>query len=183
MNIFFTADHHFFHKNIIKFCDRPFENVEEMNERLILNWNGRIRENDLVYVLGDMVWEGNEQDIQNLLNRLQGKIIYIPSQEWTHEKVITWPYAKRFMQISPLLTIKHFGIYITLCHYCLRTWPKSHYNHWHLYAHSHGNLNPIGKSWDSGVDNNNFMPLSLDEIKSIMENRPDNPNLIKDKRK
>ena len=58
----------------------------------------------------------------------------------------------------------------------MRVWPKSQYNSWQLYAHSHGNLDPIGKSWDVGVDVNNYEPLSFDEIESIMKKRPNNFN-------
>lgn len=52
--VYFTADTHFGHENIIKFCDRPFASVEEMDETLIANWNGRVRANDTVFILGDM---------------------------------------------------------------------------------------------------------------------------------
>jgi calcineurin-like phosphoesterase family protein len=48
-----------------------------------------------------------------------------------------------------------------------------------LYGHSHGKLPPIGKSWDIGVDNNDFSPISFKEMEKIMEERPDNPNLVK----
>jgi calcineurin-like phosphoesterase family protein len=48
----------------------------------------------------------------------------------------------------------------------------------HLFGHSHGTLEPIGKSWDVGVDKNGYAPLSWDEIVEIMKNRPDNPNLV-----
>ena len=47
--IFYTADLHLGHENVIKFCGRPFLNVEEMNETLIKNWNGAVGENDTVY--------------------------------------------------------------------------------------------------------------------------------------
>jgi calcineurin-like phosphoesterase family protein len=61
----------------------------------------------------------------------------------------------------------------------MRTWHRSHYNAWLLYGHSHGRLPPIGKSWDVGVDNNNFTPISFEQVKDIMKARPDNPNLVK----
>jgi calcineurin-like phosphoesterase family protein len=61
----------------------------------------------------------------------------------------------------------------------MRVWPRSHYNSWHLFGHSHGKLEPVGKSWDVGVDKNNFIPLSLTQIEKIMEKRPDNPNFVK----
>ena len=51
--IFFTSDTHFNHKAIISYCSRPFESVEEMNDRLIDNWNQVVKPNDTVYHLGD----------------------------------------------------------------------------------------------------------------------------------
>ena len=60
----------------------------------------------------------------------------------------------------------------------MRVWPRSHYNSWMLYGHSHGMLDPIGKQHDVGVDNNEFYPVSLEQIREIMMGRPDNPNFI-----
>ena len=64
----------------------------------------------------------------------------------------------------------------------MRVWHKSHFNSWNLYAHSHGKLQPEGKQWDVGVDNNKFHPVSINEIIRIMDNRPDNFNLVKKER-
>jgi len=50
--IYFTADDHLGHKNIIRFCDRPFHNVHNMNKLLIQNWNEVVSHNDTVFVLG-----------------------------------------------------------------------------------------------------------------------------------
>jgi calcineurin-like phosphoesterase family protein len=50
---FFTSDLHFGHRNIIKYCDRPYNSVEWMNEELVANWNNMVLPEDTVYVLGD----------------------------------------------------------------------------------------------------------------------------------
>lgn len=53
MTTWFTSDPHFFHNNVIRYCDRPFSSVEEMNEALIRNWNEVVRPGDTVICLGD----------------------------------------------------------------------------------------------------------------------------------
>ena len=52
--IYFTADHHFGHANIIRHCARPFQSVGEMDRALLDNWNARIKPQDTVYILGDL---------------------------------------------------------------------------------------------------------------------------------
>ena len=51
--IFFTADTHFNHSNIINLYGRSFSNVGQMNETLIKNWNSCINTNDEIYILGE----------------------------------------------------------------------------------------------------------------------------------
>ena len=155
-----------------------------MNTFLIEKWNEKVGEKDIVYCLGDLGWG----DLQETLDLLNGQIIYVHSLEWSHEKA-TLRFKDRFKIVTPLMTIQRVfddkKIYITMCHYCLRTWPKSHYNSWHLFGHSHGRLKPKGKSWDVGADNNDYAPLSLDEdVPRIMTKRPDNPayNILKQKK-
>lgn len=53
MSIYFTSDNHFWHSNVIKYCDRPHKSIEEMNEDLINKWNSVVKPEDTVYVLGD----------------------------------------------------------------------------------------------------------------------------------
>lgn len=171
MNIFFTSDTHFFHTKILKYCNRPFKDVNEMNETLISNWNARVHKNDLVYHCGDFGFG----DISKILDRLNGDIILILG---SHDKKIN-QYRKYFKQIESLLTITYEDMIITLCHYAMRTWYKSHFNTFHLYGHSHGHLASFGKSYDVGVDSNNFMPISIKEIEKIMSEKEDNFNLIK----
>lgn len=73
---YITADHHFYHTNIIKYCDRPFKSTEEMNETMIDRWNRVVSKSDTVYHLGDFALATREQ-IKELLDRLNGYKILI----------------------------------------------------------------------------------------------------------
>ena len=72
MSIFFTADTHFCHKNIIKHEDRPFNSIEEMNEIMIKKWNAKVRPTDTIYILGDFIFSDGVTATQ-LVKRLNGK--------------------------------------------------------------------------------------------------------------
>src|SRR3989338_7339090 len=83
-NVFFISDLHLDHKNIIKYTKRPFENVHEMNNVLVNNWNSTVKPNDTVYFLGDMVFGRGCRPATHWLKQLNGKIIFI---EGNHEEV------------------------------------------------------------------------------------------------
>lgn len=72
MNTWFTSDPHYFHKNVIEYCNRPFSSVEEMNEALIENYNSVVKPEDMVYILGDVIFGGTEK-ANSILSRLNGE--------------------------------------------------------------------------------------------------------------
>jgi len=165
---FFTADTHFDHANIIKYCNRPFSSLDEMNQTIINNWNSVVKSEDVVYFLGDFAFHRADYFVKILNGH---KILIIGS----HDKEIRPLYRPwAFEEATPMKEINIEGQSVTMCHYAMRRWPRSHYGAWHLYGHSHGNLPPIGKSWDVGVDNNSFTPLSWQEIVTLMKSRPNN---------
>jgi calcineurin-like phosphoesterase family protein len=173
MNTFFTADTHLGHSAIIRFCSRPFSNVEEMNEIIIKNWNLKVKPKDRVYIIGDFAF-GSREKILNYTRRLSGHKILIVGN---HDN-IGQPSSYGFAEKYQLLTAKINGTYITMCHYAMRIWERSHYDSWHLFGHSHGTLEAMGKSWDVGVDNNGFAPLEFEEVKKIMDLQPHNLNWL-----
>lgn len=83
MSNFYIADTHFFHKNVIKFDNRPFSSVEEMNEKLISNWNNVVRNEDTVYILGDFIWSNpNSDEYKNIISHLNGwKVIVLGNHD------------------------------------------------------------------------------------------------------
>jgi calcineurin-like phosphoesterase family protein len=144
-DLFFTADTHFGHwtspeRNVIKYCNRPFASIEDMDSTLIKKWNDKVGKKDTIYVIGDFALCKKELFPYYMTN-LNGNKIFIHGD---HDRL--------FSDNLPYLinaTIREQPI--TLCHWCMRVWSRSHYNAWMLYGHSHGKL----------------------------KNRPDNFNLVK----
>ena len=76
MKIYFISDTHFSHQNIIEYCNRPFNNIDEMNEHMIYKWNSVISKDDIVYHLGDFMLD-KKDNLANIFNKLNGKIYLI----------------------------------------------------------------------------------------------------------
>jgi calcineurin-like phosphoesterase family protein len=138
-----------------------------MNKEITKRHNEIVTSEDTVIHVGDFTLN---QDAEKYISQLNGHHIFLLG---SHDR---WLKNKRTIQIWEKLIEKH---YVVVCHYAMRTWARSHYNSWNLYAHSHGKLPSIGKSLDIGVDTNNFYPYSFEQIKEIMKTKPDNPNIIK----
>lgn len=113
-NIWFTADCHFNHSNIIKYANRPFfkrtdldadgyiewkserikkNRAEWMNEILIDNWNELVDKDDLVYHLGDFCFRGSRGVSKELEDKLNGDIVHIQGNHDMNNGVKT--YLKR----------------------------------------------------------------------------------------
>jgi len=172
MNCWFTADTHFGHANIIKYCARPFKDSVEMNETIISNWNRVVHKDDLVYHLGDFCFSKKSPDtFDNYFRRLNGVIVFVKGN---HDKYTWRNHRQKFYACSDSYReIEINGQEITLCHYAMRVWNKSHHGSWHLYGHSHGSLpdDPHSRSFDVGVDCHNYTPINFEQVKEIMSKK------------
>lgn len=178
MSLFFTSDTHFYHTNIIKYCDRPFNSVKEMNQFMIDRWNSMINEKDTVYHLGDFALCG-KSNLEKLLNRLNGKIVLCAG---SHDRISLFTkFPDKIVEVKDINLIKIKGYTIFMSHYCHRIWPMSHYNSYHCFGHNHCKLNTtgLGKVLDVGVDCHGYSPWSLEELLDAFESKPDNNNLVK----
>jgi calcineurin-like phosphoesterase family protein len=161
MDIFFTADTHFGHKNILRHCNRPFESIEEHDEALIVQWNALVKPNDWVFHLGDIAFRGQKERTTQTLRRLNGKIHLIIGN---HDKDVLKHSSSRFVWTKDVYFLKLDGKQIFLSHYPHRSWPSSARGSWHLFGHCHGNLPPHYLSMDVGVDVWGFYPISYSRV-------------------
>lgn len=169
--IYFTADLHFYHEKIIRHCNRPFGNTEEMNEKLIRNWNSVVKPNDEVYVLGDVTMKGVEYAYK-ILSRLQGrKFLIRGNHDYFVDELIGKPFSWEFEWIKDYHELVWNNQQFVLFHYPIAEWNGIRKGAIHLHGHQH-NL-PVYNyqqkqagvfRYDVGVDANNFTPVSIDSI-------------------
>lgn len=167
MNYWFTSDTHFGHKNIIKYCDRPFNNAKEMDEALIDNWNSHVGENDIVWHLGDFALDSTRR-IERLVQILNGQINLVYGNHDRNSKRACGFNWKGYYKEIYIDRQK-----IILFHYAMKVWNKSHHGSYLLYGHSHGTLSddPNSLSMDVGIDCHDYRPIHFDEVKDIMDNK------------
>jgi len=167
VNTWFTSDFHLGHRNIIRYCNRPFQSTGEMDAAILDNLNSRVQQNDILYFLGDFCMGGPSQAA-----RYRDRVVcrHIHVIEGNHDRALR-RLANSFCSTNQLTQIRIEGQGIVLCHYAMRVWQHSSRGAWHLYGHSHGNLkdSQAALSMDVGVDTHQFMPWHFDEIKAVME--------------
>ena len=138
--IYFTSDLHFGHKNIIEYCNRPFENVEEMDNEIIKIWNKKARPNDIIYILGDFSWY-NAEKTNKILEKLNGrKILIIGNHDYKFLKNSNFNknLFEEIKQYEELIINKKR---IILFHYPIIDWNCKYYNSIHLFGHIHNTEN------------------------------------------
>lgn len=168
--IFFTSDTHFGHKGIIRFQRPQFSSTEEMDRYLINRWNVIVGPKDIVYHAGDFGF-GNSSYLDQIVAALHGRIHLILGNHDHRGKVFSKVTKLRFESIQSFLELKISGApRITICHYPMLVWNQSHYGSWHLHGHSHGSCKAPGLRWDVGVDCNDYLPISIDDLHDKMKN-------------
>jgi 3-oxoacid CoA-transferase subunit A len=166
--IFYTSDLHFGHENIIRHCDRPFSNVEEMNRALIDNWNARVRSIDQVYIAGDFSYR-SQQPVAGYLEQLNGtKHLIVGNHDVSWMKSVNL--GKYFASVEKMGEATDSGRRVVLCHYPMMAWPGrgSYLVHGHIHNRRNADYWPLlctmPQALNAGVDVNGYMPVTLDEL-------------------
>ena len=136
--IFYIADMHFGHENVIHFDNRPFADTAEMEKCMIGYWNLRVTKNDTVYILGDTFWKDEECSIK-IIKQLKGHKILIKGN---HDRV-SGPLKEYYDEISDYAEIRDNNHFVVLSHYPIIFYKNQHRGAIMLYGHVHNT-----KEWD-----------------------------------
>lgn len=170
-SFFITSDLHLYHRNIIKYANRPFKDSDEMNHHLITNWNSVVSPDDYVFNLGDFSFANDDKTVA-VLSQLNGTQFFVYGN---HDKIMRSDKVVRYCRqtgkiktFSDVITTNYKGQALFMSHYSHRVWDRAHHGAIHFYGHSHGGLPGIGRSMDVGVDSSdmpsNFTPFRLSEV-------------------
>lgn len=168
-HIWVTSDTHFNHANIIKYCNRPFSSVEEMNETIIANWNKVVPEDDTVYHLGDFAL-GDKSLIPNILERLNGYKEFLMGNHDNLNIMLEMRKQGLIENISWEEVIKVGKKTIILNHFPFGSLPDPASNRPVIQLHGHVHSTPdkpwnyFDNQYDVGMDNNNFTPVNLADL-------------------
>lgn len=190
-NVFFTSDFHLFHKNILRFDKRPFDNLEEMHEVILENWNNTVTPDDTVIYLGDLSFARNEEkaEVTDFLNKLNGTIHYVLGN---HDRFEDIKNMKRFASVQDYLevNITHFTAQgdssqkvktaqtmFSCMHYPIYSWNKAHHGTYMIHGHCHGNLHHgedasfyiNRRVIDVGCMLHNYRPISYIEVMNELQ--------------
>lgn len=171
---FFIADTHFGHEEIIAYCDRPFDSVEQMNNIMIENWNSRVTNDDDVYIIGDVFYTGrgakNSKEAIDIVSRLRGKLHLVAgNHDIPYLKNTEYHYL--FADVDQIRYLKHDGVNIFMCHYPMAEWSGYYRGSYHIYGHIHNHKNTaysfmrqLDNALNAAVEITNYFPVTFEEL-------------------
>ena len=184
-DVYFISDFHLFHKNVIKFDNRPFTrpdgspDVNAMHETIINNWNNTVTDNDVVFYLGDLCF-GRPEWANNIIFALSGKIHFIMGNHDKYKDIIKY---NRFESVNDYVDLNIIGdnnpnLHFALMHYPIYSWNRAHHGSYMVHGHCHGNLHHgetsdfyVGrKVIDVGCNLIDYTPISYKEIINKLKN-------------
>ena len=174
--IWMISDEHYGHKNVIRFDNRPFSSVHEMNKALIDNHNSVVTNEDLVIHVGDFTLERKyDQVYSKYISRLNGKRhIFIKG---SHDHWMKKSNQRYYQRMEFSIDKKH----LVADHYPLVIWPRSHYSSYTIHGHTHLWSPGKGKIYNVSVSLNDYYPISWTRLVEIMDTKEDNINQLKKK--
>lgn len=169
-----SSDAHFWHANIIRLCNRPFDSVEQMNQALLHNINEVVGPDDTFYILGDFCWRFDQGwKILDQINCNNIHFIYGNHDPDPTDKRVRFYNHPKIKSHQQYLELFIDGKRFVLFHYPIESWNGMYRNSTHLCGHDHTlkQYDHQFKKFNVGVDANAFKPVLLDDIVKFFDKR------------
>ncbi|MEI6273205.1 MAG: metallophosphoesterase [Phycisphaerae bacterium] len=178
--IWISGDTHFGEAKAISLFQRPFADVTTMDAALLDAINRNVKKRDVLIHIGDFCGpcqDGRDAQVEHAVD-IRNKIVCKNIQliRGNHDPKIT-KFEMLFDSVKNQATFRrdNGGERVVLCHYPLRAWRGQLSGSMHLYGHTHGALEEMGRSMDVGVDSWNYSPVRLSHALDILAARPLTP--------
>lgn len=171
--IYLTSDTHFNHNKDFIYERRGFKSIEEMNEKIIENWNSIVKPEDTVYHLGDVMLGDIEAGI-NCLKRLNGHIYIAIGNHDTQARIRAYAACRNIEAVEFGYRIKQGKKTCILTHYPTITNNVDNIRVPNFYGHTHQSTNfynPYKDMYHVGVDSHNCYPVLIESaLKELYNN-------------
>lgn len=165
---FAISDLHFGHARIIELAHRPFANVEEMNETMVMNWNSVVDDDDDVYFGGDFMFTKNDE----WFDRLKGvKHLVMGNHDHKATLALGWYSVHERLEVETLIGNERF--LFVLDHYPIEDWNKRCRDSIHLYGHVHNvPVMELRRRFSMCAESVNYTPRNLDDFVKMAQAQP-----------
>lgn len=175
MTHWYTADLHFGHENVIRFCKRPFSTAAEMDATIIANLCELVGPEDDLWILGDFAWGKRSNDaewLQGIFEQLPGRRrhLIIGNHDLEATQALPWDSVRHLKELrdGPQNQLH------TLCHYPMITWNHARRHALQMFGHVHENWKGSRNSVNVGVDVWNFKPVRFEDVERRARELPVN---------
>lgn len=173
MTIWYTADLHFGHENIIQFSGRPFRSASHMDTALIENMWKVVRPDDALYIVGDFAFGPGAKDpgwLRMIFDQLPGaeRHLVVGNHDLAPTQALPWT------SVTHLTEVEDGGQSNVLCHYPMITWHRARKGALQLFGHVHNNWTGSRNAINVGVDVWDYMPITIKDIERRARKLPEN---------
>lgn len=188
-NTFFISDTHFSHKSILNFEARPYSSIEEMDEAMIQNWNSTVRDDSVIYHLGDFCLSNQERHIE-IIKQLKGKIMLIKgNHDYSNTMKKLRPYLHGYYEVGHYLKFNKRQFWLTHFPMEIGLRPRKFSVSGHIHSHPNKHINQLNVGVDSNLMLNTFklkhgQPVSMEQLLNYIESiEPEIERLFKKERR
>lgn len=163
-NIWFWSDTHFNHRNVIRYCDRPYDDLKVMQDRMIENYRSVVGPTDICIWGGDVAFMGTEPTNILLREFPHDKILVVGNHDMNKKKLKQMD----FNQTHLVFMIDHPVTPLIVTHYPMDNVPEPFFN---VHGHTHNRNTQHDRHINISVEVIDYTPIHLDEILRIAQGR------------